>query len=105
MSKFIASINQSTTSTRCILFNHADYCGIAGTYGYKREKYVISMQVGAPLFEFIHQSDALFLICDNETCRWQITHANKLPALHPVELLSVAYGYPPEEPLASILEI
>ncbi len=77
-------------------------CGIAGTYGYKREKYEISMQVGAPLFEFIKQARPPVVICDSETCRWQIAHATGYPVVHPVELLAVSLGFKPEYPLASI---
>ena len=84
--------------------SHADCCGIAGTYGYKVEKYPIAMQVGAPLFEFINASQAPLAVCDSETCRWQITHGTGLPAVHPVELLAAAYGYTPEKPLAGVLQ-
>jgi len=84
--------------------SQADCCGIAGTYGYKVEKYGIAMQVGASLFEFIRTSEAPIAICDSETCRWQITHGTGVPVVHPVELLAAAYGYPMEEPLASLLK-
>ena len=77
-------------------------CGVAGTYGYKVEKYDIAMRVGEPLFEFVHDIGAPVTICDSETCRWQITHATGLPSVHPVELLAVAYGYQPEGPLAEV---
>ena len=73
--------------------SHAACCGIAGTYGYKTEKYGISMQVGASLFDFVKSSGAPFAVCDSETCRWQITHGTGLPAVHPVELLAAAYGF------------
>ncbi len=72
--------------------SHADCCGIAGTYGYKVEKYPIAMAVGSPLFDFINASSAPLAVCDSETCRWQITHGTGLPAVHPVELLAAAYG-------------
>jgi glycerol-3-phosphate dehydrogenase subunit C len=36
----------------------ADCCGIAGTYGYKHEKYEISQAVGKPLFDRIKTSGA-----------------------------------------------
>ncbi len=78
-------------------------CGIAGTYGFKREKYEIAMQVGRPLFDLVRQEGVPIVICDSETCRWQITHATGVPAVHPVEVLAVAYGHPPEGPLASLL--
>ena len=87
-----------------IVDSQAACCGIAGTYGYKKEKYDISMRVGQPLFEFINQSDAPFILCDSETCRWQITHATGKPAVHPVELLALAIGFPGEGVLEGFLK-
>ena len=77
-----------------IVDTHAACCGIAGTYGYKAEKYDISMEIGKPLFEFISTSleKSPVVVCDSETCRWQITHATGKPAIHPVELLAKSYG-------------
>jgi glycerol-3-phosphate dehydrogenase subunit C len=83
--------------------SNADCCGIAGTYGYKKEKYNIAMAVGQPLFDFINDFGSPLVICDSETCRWQITHATGLPAIHPVELLDVAYGHPAEGALSKLL--
>jgi glycerol-3-phosphate dehydrogenase subunit C len=68
-------------------------CGIAGTYGYKAEKYDIAMEIGDPLFEWIKEFGAPLVVCDSETCRWQITHGTGIPAIHPVELLAAAYGF------------
>ena len=85
--------------------SQAACCGIAGTYGYKTEKYEIGMAVGEDLFDFVRQSAAPFVVCDSETCRWQITHATGKPAVHPAELLSVAYGFEPEGALAKLLKI
>jgi glycerol-3-phosphate dehydrogenase subunit C len=70
----------------------ADCCGIAGTYGLKREKYEISMAVGDPLFRDVRESGAEVAACDSETCRWQIAHGTGVLAVHPVELLYRAYG-------------
>jgi len=67
-------------------------CGIAGTYGIKREKYDIAMKVGQPLFDDITGSAADLSVCDSETCRWQITHATGRQSVHPVEVLHRAYG-------------
>jgi glycerol-3-phosphate dehydrogenase subunit C len=72
----------------------ADCCGIAGTYGLKREKYEISMKVGENLFRQINEADADVAACDSETCRWQIAHGTGVRAVHPVELLHSAYGLP-----------
>ena len=70
----------------------ADCCGIAGTYGLKREKYEISMNVGRDLFRQIEEARPDLAACDSETCRWQIAHGTGVHAVHPVELLYRAYG-------------
>ncbi|MCS7260133.1 MAG: anaerobic glycerol-3-phosphate dehydrogenase subunit C [Anaerolineae bacterium] len=87
-----------------IIESHAACCGIGGTYGYKLEKYTIAMEVGRPLFDFIAQVGGPLVVCDSETCRWQITHGTGKPAVHPVELLALAYGYPAEGALAALAE-
>lgn len=70
-------------------------CGIAGTYGLKREKYQIGMDVGASLFAFVREVSAEarhpLALCDSETCRWQITHGSGVPTRHPIEVLRDAY--------------
>ena len=86
-----------------ILASHAACCGIAGTYGYKKEKYNISMDVGKPLFDFVLQVGGPLAVCDSETCRWQIAHGTGVPAIHPVELLAYALGAEPEGALADVL--
>jgi glycerol-3-phosphate dehydrogenase subunit C len=68
-----------------------DCCGIAGTYGMKKEKYGIGMAVGAPLFEKVRSSGASEAACDSETCRWQIEKASSVRTRHPVEILLDAY--------------
>jgi glycerol-3-phosphate dehydrogenase subunit C len=68
-----------------------DCCGIAGTYGMKKEKYPIAMKVGAPLFEKVKASGASVAACDSETCRWQIEVATGVRTRHPVEILADAY--------------
>ncbi|HEX9616590.1 MAG TPA: anaerobic glycerol-3-phosphate dehydrogenase subunit C [Anaerolineales bacterium] len=88
-----------------ILESKADCCGIAGTYGYKTEKYQIGMDVGIPLFDFARQASSPVVICDSETCRWQITHGTGIPSIHPIELLAMAYGVPPEGALAEVMKI
>ena len=76
--------------------SHARCCGIAGTYGYKKEKYAIAMQVGQELFTFIREEAETygteFNACDSETCRWQIEHGSGQPSRHPIEILASAYG-------------
>jgi len=68
-----------------------DCCGIAGTYGMKKEKYDIGMAVGGPLFAKVKASGAAEAACDSETCRWQIEKASGVRTKHPVEILQAAY--------------
>ena len=42
--------------------SHSDCCGIAGTYGYKSEKFDIAVRVGQPLFDFIGATEAPLVI-------------------------------------------
>jgi glycerol-3-phosphate dehydrogenase subunit C len=76
-----------------VKLNHlqADCCGIAGTYGYKKEKYAIAQAVGQPLFDQVKASGSPLALCDSETCRWQIAHATGAHLLHPIQLLAQAY--------------
>jgi glycerol-3-phosphate dehydrogenase subunit C len=76
---------------RAVDMDH-DCCGIAGTYGLKKEKYDIAMRVGDELFRRIEASDAVQTACDSETCRWQIASATNRPSKHPVEILAAAYA-------------
>lgn len=87
-----------------IIDSQAACCGIAGTYGYKKEKYDIAMGVGQSLFQFIINdlTQSPVVVCDSETCRWQITHATGVPAVHPVEIIAKSYGLPVEGALTSV---
>jgi glycerol-3-phosphate dehydrogenase subunit C len=70
-----------------VIESNANCCGVAGTYGLKREKYDIAMKVGAGLFDQIRDTAAVEAVCDSETCRWQIEHATGVRTVHPVEML------------------
>jgi glycerol-3-phosphate dehydrogenase subunit C len=66
-------------------------CGIAGTYGLKREKYDIAMAVGADLFGQVAAVEPDLVACDSETCRWQIEHGTRRTSVHPAEILHRSY--------------
>jgi glycerol-3-phosphate dehydrogenase subunit C len=72
--------------------SRAGCCGTAGTYGVKKEKYQIAMDVGRTLFDQVTESRPDFIICDSETCRWHIARATGLPVYHPVQVLDRAYA-------------
>lgn len=69
----------------------AGCCGISGNYGFKKEKYDISMKVGEQLFARIKESAADKVISDCPTCRMQIKHGTQKEPCHPIEIMANAY--------------
>lgn len=65
-------------------------CGIAGTYGFKKENYETSQGVGQPLFEQINQSNTDFVATDCETCKWQIEMSTTRKVENPISILAEA---------------
>ncbi|MCL1838509.1 MAG: anaerobic glycerol-3-phosphate dehydrogenase subunit C [Propionibacteriaceae bacterium] len=65
-------------------------CGMAGTYGLKKEKFEIAKAVGAPLFKMAAGHD--MVACDTETCRWQIRKGTGTSVEHPILLVHEAFG-------------
>lgn len=70
---------------------NADCCGISGSYGFKKGKYVVGRTVGAPLFEAVAESGAATALSECGTCRLQIAHHTGLPARHPLSILREGY--------------
>lgn len=70
----------------------ASCCGLAGTYGYKREKYGIAREIGEDTFRRIREDHARTVISECEACRMQIEHHTGVATLHPVQVLNRAYG-------------
>ena len=65
-------------------------CGIAGTYGFKKENYEFSQAIGAPLFEQIQAVNPDVVACDCETCKWQIEMSTGYTVMHPISILARA---------------
>ncbi|WP_019616378.1 anaerobic glycerol-3-phosphate dehydrogenase subunit GlpC [Psychromonas ossibalaenae] len=71
-----------------VIVLESECCGLAGTYGFKKENYDVSMKIGKHLFETIKNSDADYAITDCETCKWQIEENTHLKTIHPINLLA-----------------
>lgn len=65
-------------------------CGIAGTYGFKKENYEASQAIGAPLFEQIRAINPDIVACDCETCKWQIEMSTGYTVKNPISILAEA---------------
>jgi len=88
----------STEPTRYILSfpkNHqveeipSGCCGMAGSFGYEKEHYEVSMKVGElVLFPAVRQTpDQTIIAAPGTSCRHQIKDGTGKTALHPVEVL------------------
>ncbi|MEW6651913.1 MAG: FAD-linked oxidase C-terminal domain-containing protein [Bacteroidota bacterium] len=64
-------------------------CGMAGSFGYEKEHYELSMKVGElVLFPAVRSEDAATVICAAGTsCRHQIKDGTERTALHPLEII------------------
>ena len=65
----------------------ADCCGMGGTFGFKKEKYEISEEIGRDLAEAIDRLNPEVILSDCEGCRMQIRHLTGLKVLHPIQIL------------------
>lgn len=67
-------------------------CGIAETYGFKKEKYELSMKNGSSLFDDIRSYTPSMVITDCGTCAIQINQATGIEVIHPIVLLKNSLG-------------
>jgi len=65
----------------------ADCCGMGGTFGFKKEKYEVSQEIGRDLAEAIDRLNPEIVVTDCEGCRMQIRHLTGLKVLHPIQIL------------------
>ena len=80
--KLIPNIELKVLDSNC--------CGIAGTYGFKKENYETSQAIGDPLFKQIEASDIDYVLTDCETCKWQIEMSTSAKCEHPLSIIAMA---------------
>lgn len=80
--KLIPNIELTILDSQC--------CGIAGTYGFKKENYKTSQDIGEPLFKQIEALDIDCVVTDCETCKWQIEMSTSKRCEHPISILANA---------------
>jgi FAD/FMN-containing dehydrogenase/Fe-S oxidoreductase len=63
-------------------------CGMAGSFGYEKEHYEISMKIGEQiLFPAIRKSEADYIAAAGTSCRHQIKDGTDKESMHPIEIL------------------
>lgn len=80
--KMIPAIDLTILNSQC--------CGIAGTYGFKKENYQIAQDIGNPLFEQINKGNFDYVATDCETCKWQIEMSTQTMCEHPISIVANA---------------
>ena len=65
----------------------ADCCGLGGTFGFKKEKYEISEEIGKDLAKTVARMRPEIVLSDCEGCRMQIRHLTGLQVFHPIQIL------------------
>jgi Fe-S oxidoreductase len=75
-----------------VVTSNVECCGMAGSFGYKKDFYDLSMAVGADLFGQVVQQDrnggARQLIASGTSCTEQLHAGFERTVLHPMELLA-----------------
>ncbi|GBD92704.1 anaerobic glycerol-3-phosphate dehydrogenase subunit C [bacterium BMS3Abin05] len=67
-------------------------CGIAGTFGFKKQNFETSMHIGSRLFKTIKAANPDWITTGCGTCNIQIKQGIGQDVLHPVKILRDAYG-------------
>lgn len=94
----------STSQTKEILAFPRNYtvteipsgcCGMAGSFGYEKEHYDLSMKIGEMvLFPAIRKAtEDTIIVASGTSCRHQIEDGTNKKALHPIEILYDALAY------------
>jgi glycerol-3-phosphate dehydrogenase subunit C len=64
--------------------------GISGTYGWKAEKYDVSMEIGEEMFEHMEAADGETGLTECPTCAMQMEHGTGYDVRHPLEVVAAA---------------
>lgn len=65
-------------------------CGIAGTYGFKKENYERSQKIGSGVFRLIEEVAPDCVSTDCETCKWQIEMSTGCGVKNPISIVAEA---------------
>ena len=77
-------------------------CGFAGTYGFKKENYERSQQIGSGVFKQIKEVNPDYVTTDCETCKWQIEMSTGYDVKNPISILAEALDVEKTRKLNSI---
>ena len=68
-------------------------CGIAGTFGFQKRNFELSLEAGSAMLEALKDHPAPYGLSECGTCKMQMEYATGKYTFHPIKLLAMAYGY------------
>ena len=71
-----------------LTISNADCCGIGGTFGYSKSNSIISKEISQTLLNQVNSNNPEIILCDSETCRWNIEKSSGVKTLHPIEIIA-----------------
>lgn len=66
-------------------------CGIAGTFGMKKENFDLSMEIGSKLFNEIKNAEPEMVLSGCGTCQIQISQGTGKEVIHPIVLINESF--------------
>lgn len=66
-------------------------CGQCGTFGFKKEKYAVSLQLGKRMAETVHALGAETTVTECGMCKNQLDQLTDKPVRHPLQILAASY--------------
>ena len=65
-------------------------CGMAGTTGFKKERYGLSQKIGDPLIDQIRDKNLDLILSDCASCQMKIENDAKVDSIHPISMIRQA---------------
>ncbi|ETI67240.1 anaerobic glycerol-3-phosphate dehydrogenase subunit C [Neobacillus vireti] len=69
----------------------AGCCGQCGTFGFKTEKYDVSMAIGRPMAEAVKEVDADYTVTECGMCKNQLDQLTDKTVKHPMQIVAESY--------------
>ncbi|MGD8190493.1 anaerobic glycerol-3-phosphate dehydrogenase subunit C [Brevibacillus ginsengisoli] len=69
----------------------AGCCGQCGTFGFKTEKYDVSMKIGHKMADAVKEVDADYTVTECGMCKNQLDQLTDRPVKHPMQILAESY--------------
>jgi len=69
----------------------AGCCGQCGTFGFKTEKYDVSMKIGKPMAEAVEELNADYTVTECGMCKNQLDQLTEKAVKHPMQIVAESY--------------